>query len=44
MDFGIHNNRQIRMSNYINGKNLIFFPTKKEAEINALQRFQLLLY
>ncbi len=30
MDFGIHNNRQIRMSNYINGRNLICFPTKKK--------------
>jgi len=30
MDFGIHNDRQIRMSNYINGRNLIFFPTKKK--------------
>ena len=44
MDFGIHNNRQSRMSNYINGRNLIF-SQQKEAEINAaLQRFQLLLY
>ena len=44
MSFGIYNNRQIRISNYINDKNLIFFPTKKEAEINATQqRFQLLL-